>query len=883
MEWGRKNALYATSAALAFTLIPSTVFAQQDDGDSVAGATGSVDDVIYVEGQPIDENVSELAVDFAKFGTQVQLITSKEIETGGFTNFGEAAAGLIRGANIGYSPDEGEFTIRIDGGTDRDTLLLVDGVPFFDRSSPLEDLWPATAIDPRLIESVEVYRGGNSLYFGSNGGLGVVSVRTEEPDGTFNGEVGFYGGSFKTREVYGNVSFPLDKEGKHSVLFYGRSYETDAHELFDLDEYTDTIVELGGFHEFPYSYNSLGGKYLWKINEATDTELLVGVQFTNIDFRDSFPWVTVYQPNYTEFPIYNARFNHTFSDRLSFEAEAHYQNPRLHNTELDVRTCNIPRVQDLPASVQALAPAGGFGNASEFEAFAAANDIPAGCVTNPYNGASSGFVRGIADDFGAVSIYTDENGVPYGTFENPFPIGAPIGTVIQSRATFGNGQATKGFGTTDQVFSGYRDWGFNGRLKYEFNDYIELVGGFQHTGYKDNSGEAFGVRDVTLSQYGFYGDIRFSAPILDGFSGSLAGRYDINNSFEDQQIYKFGVRQDFFHGIYARASGGTSYSLPKIDEIGAFGPNSNINPGLRPQEVDTINAGVGIDGEIWGGTFNIELGYFDTQINNLFSNRDLEDACVEYGASDAQRAAIIPPDSFCATAFASGLDPLETVSVNTRNLQDIEGFTVDIALDLDLVQLDFSFTKLDSLQDNGLFEEQARFENTGARVYVDTDGSLTTTDTGVAYFVPGQGPKRQSSERPEWSLSGLVTVTPNDKWIFALNPRWQGPEFSYAPSAAARLVNENGQRVVADNNFGEYFVLNASIQYFLGDNNQHRFLVRGVNLLDKDYAERASFGRQGTSRAGIRGEITSNEAAYWYPYEWNGKPRSVFLQYEYQF
>jgi len=96
---------------------------------------------IVVEGQVRRGAVTALAIDQARFGTQIQLISSEEIETGGFTNFGELAAGLIRGANIGYSPDEGEFTIRLDGGTDRDTLLLLDGVPTFDRGTPLESLW----------------------------------------------------------------------------------------------------------------------------------------------------------------------------------------------------------------------------------------------------------------------------------------------------------------------------------------------------------------------------------------------------------------------------------------------------------------------------------------------------------------------------------------------------------------------------------------------------------------------------------------------------------------------------------------------------------------------------------------------------------------------
>ena len=882
--------------------IPAIAFAQPAE-------TNRDEDVIIVEGQPVTTDVSDLAVDFSRFGTQVQVIDSFEIETGGFTNFGEAAAGLIRGANIGYSPDEGEFTIRIDGGTDRDTLLLVDGVPYFDRSSPLEDLWPATAIDPRVIDSVEVFRGGNSLYFGSNGGLGVVSVKTEEPDGTFNGEVGFYTGSFKTREVYGNVSFPLDRDGKHSVLFYGRSYESDAHELFSEEAYSDTVLALGGQHDFPYTFNSLGAKYLWQINDTT--ELRLGASITTIDFRDSFPTDTIFQLNQTEFPIYFGSFESEVNERFRVEAEAHFQTPRLENNEIDARTCNLPRVADLPADLQALAPAGGFENASEFEAFAVANDIPAGCVTNPFGGAAP--VRGIAENVGSDSFYTDENGQPYGTFDNPFPIGAPIGYVIQSEASFGDRVPTKGFGRGDQFKSGYMDWGFNARGVYTWSDNFETVAGFQYTGYTDNSDEEFGVQDVTLNQYGFYGDLRFNLPVLAGTNVSLAGRYDINSEFDNQSVYKFGVRQNFGAGIYARASGGTSYSLPKIDEIGAFGPNQNINPGLEPQSVDTLNVGFGVDGEVLGGTFNVEVGYFDTEIENLFSNRSVSDVCFEYANDlddplfigldnstadiEANRQFIVAPDEFCGTAASLQFERTQTVSVNTLNVQDIEGFTIDVSLDLDKIQLDFSFTDMESLQENGAFGQFARLDGTDFLL----DGSYTADELatlnarGVSsallspegYIIPGrQGtePLIQSSERPEWTLSGLVTYTPTDKWIFALNPRWQGTEWANSGTSVARLVDEEGNRAVPDFNFGEYFVLNGSVQYFLGAQNQHRFLLRAVNILDEDYFERASGGSSlATSRAAVRGEIGPNDSAYYRQYGWNGKPRSFFLQYEYQF
>ena len=879
---------FGLSILMATAAVPAVLAQQVDDRDDSRRM-----ETIRVEGQTVDASASDIAVDFAEYGTQVQLISSDEIETGGFTNFGELASGLIRGANIGYSPDEGEFTIRIDGGTDRDTLLLVDGVPFFDRSSPLEDLWPATAIDPRMIEGVEVYRGGNSLYFGSNGGLGVVSVKTKRPDGTQKGQFGVYTGSFKTREIYGNMSFPLDKAGKHSILVYGRSYETDAHELFDEEAYGDNVLALGGRHEFPYSFNSLGLKYLWDI--APETELLLGASYTTIDFRDSFPQSTVFQPNFTEFPIYTAEFKHRFNDKLKLNIEGHYQDPQLKNNEIDARICQIPRLSDLPADIQVIAANQGisdFATATEFESFAAGiSGLAAGCVTNPVGSAGSA-----SDDGwnGGSSFYINQDpdspfyGQPYGTQQNPFPIGAPIGYVVQSTASFGDGGLTKGFGTTDQRESGYVDYGLNARATYTVNEYVELVAGLQNTTYKDNSDASFGVKDVTLSSTGIYGDLRLSLPVLDGFSGSFAARQDFNDNFDDQSIWKVGLRQDFGYGLYARGSGGTSYSLPKIDEIGAFGSGANINPGLQPQEVSAFNVGAGIDGDIFGGTYNVEIGYFETEIKNLFSSRAIGAVCYEYAndiasplfnnltndtaAIERNRQNIVPPNDFCATAAAGLNDPDESVAVNAVAQQDIEGITLDVAFDFDKWQADFSFTDMESLEPNPVFGAMARLDG-------------TTTDLG--FVVPGHAggsEYRQSSERPEWTLSGLVTYTPTDRWVFALNPRWQGPEWAYAGTSLARMVDEDGNRVVEDLNFGDYFVLNGSVQYFLGDEKQHRFLIRGVNLLDEEYYERASGGSgYSRDRAVVRGEVGPNDSAYYRQYGWNGKPRSFWIQYEYSF
>ncbi len=856
-------------AMLIASLVATQAAAAQQENSANQDEPDSGIEEVLVEGRPLQKGVSDLSVDVAQFGTQVQVISADEIATGGFTNFGELAAGLIRGANIGYSPDEGEFTIRIDGGTDRDTLLLLDGIPTFDRGTPLESLWGATALDPRMIENVEIFRGGQSLYFGGNGGLGVVNAVYKRPEqgDVVHGEAGFYGGDFSTREMYGNITTPLFGSQDHYLMLFGRTYETDAHEIFSRSTYVDNVYALGGMHDFPYSYNSLGLKYLWALNE--DTEFRFGYQVNTINFEDSFPSTTVYTPNFTVFPMWEAKFKTNFSEQLSYEADAYYTDPRLKNTEFLARVCGIPRFQDLPANIQTQARNQGitaFRTATQWETFAPTVGLPTGCVTDPHSilGATNATTNSRS------GIYVDAQGRPYGTFGNPFPIGAPMGYAIESISSFGTGAPVKGVGNTDQATAGYADYGFNNRLKYVLNENVEGVVGYQNITYHDNSSRVYGMRQDKVQSNGLYGELRLRSDYFVETNVSLSARKDFNDAYEDETIWKYGVRQELPGGFYVRSNGGTSYSQPTVQEAG-FITGRIANPSIETQHVETYSFGAGVNGDLFGGTYNVEIGTFDTTIDNQFGSAALRNVCPNYPNVRPQdiNPNIVTPTEFCGFALAQGLPDTSTASFNLITAQDISGVTLDIAFDFDQWQADFTFTDMESLEPNPNFNQFAIREGTGA--------VLTT-------LAPGQTNRfRQSGERAEWSASLLVSYTPSERWVISLNPKWQGPEWNWAPTSAARLVDAAGNRTILDENFGDYVVVNGSVQYFMGADLQHRFLLRVVNILDEDYYERGGFGNQQLSRAGARGEIGLNNAAYYYPYGWNGKPRSFFLQYEYDF
>jgi hypothetical protein len=323
-------------------------------------------------------------------------------------------------------------------------------------------------------------------------------------------------------------------------------------------------------------------------------------------------------------------------------------------------------------------------------------------------------------------------------------------------------------------------------------------------------------------------------------------------------------------GYYFRGSAGTSYANPRAQELGLFG-NTRNNPTLKTQEVETFGFGAGINSDFMGGTYNIELGYFDTEISNLFGNAAIRDVCPGVDPTRVINPNIITPTEFCATWQSFGLTPLDVATFNTKAVQDIKGYTVDVAFDIEKWALDFSFTKQESFEPNPLFGLTA--------VRALTGQALTTVVPGRA----GSERLRQSGERPEWMASALLTWAPTDRWIVALNPRWQGPEYAYVQNNAARLVDANGNRTNPDVNFGDYFVLNASIQYFMGKEKEHRLMLRVVNVTDEEYWERGGATDRAFSRAAVRGEITATNPNYFYTYGWNGKPLSFFFQYEYNF
>jgi outer membrane receptor protein involved in Fe transport len=761
------------------------------DQSAPAGSAAPVDqsassrEVVTVTGQRVA--ASEQAVTAVEYGNMVQVVSADEILKSGSTNFAETMQFLVKGVNIGYSPDEGEYTIRLDGGGDRDTLVILDGVPTYDRGPALEDIWGATTIDPHMIERVEVFRGGNSLFYGSNGGVGVVSIVTKSPDGTTKGEFGVNYGSFDTRELWGNYSFPLDADGNHSLMFYGSMQATDGPRIFNPALFVDNVALAGGIQHYPLNRNNIGAKYLWTLDDSA--RFRANVQYIEVVFQDPFPNTEIYSENTVRYPIMDASFDKRWNDALFTEVQVYYSNPQLWNTELFAEICT-------PAA-------------------------PATTCVDPNNP-----TRLIA------------RGAWTGAVE-PF--------------------ANKGFGYSNQRTGAYKEQGATIRNTVNLGEWIETVLGVQWVKYQDASDPSFAIQDQDNQTTGVFVDFRPKLPFSPDTSISLAVRTDFSDAFDSKTIWKFGLRQPLPAGLYVRANGGTSYSLPRTNElftnipvpqpVPSNGWGSVGNPDLGTEETETYNAGFGIE-ETFGdiGLF-AEIGGFYTDITNRISTFTINNTDASLPLIDC----------------ASGVDrndcdfgPTYSTWYNNAAVTEIRGLTAEVNL-----------TVGDQWRFNAAYTSQDASENAGSR-------------EGM-----------QLGETPAWFATGVIEWTSKDeRFTVQLLPRLQGAEWATGGPAipgTTRPANV-GSRTPADtgisryrHNFGDYAVVNGTLTYRAGDQLQHRFTFRVVNIFDEYYAERYGFATQQYGSAFNRGEYNTNDDRYYFGYPFEGKPRSFFLSYSTNF
>ena len=207
-------------------------------------------------------------------GSSLYIISEDQIKARGFKD----AIDAISSAPGVTSKQNGSFggvgTIRIRGASSSQTLVLVDGVPVNDSSSPAGG-YNFEYLNTSNIQSIEVLKGSQSTLWGSDAIGGVINIYTKQPESTSFGasaEIGSFGlkrGSADINFAGSNSRFRVSTS-KTSVDGISKADEKDGNsedDRFESESYSmsvsidlDSLILKGSlsYMESQVEYDSYG-------------------------------------------------------------------------------------------------------------------------------------------------------------------------------------------------------------------------------------------------------------------------------------------------------------------------------------------------------------------------------------------------------------------------------------------------------------------------------------------------------------------------------------------------------------------------------------------------------------------------------------------------
>lgn len=245
-----RHTLAVGASFLALCLAAPGAFAQT--GPATEADNGS--DSVVIVGQTIEETLPQ---ELERYGSVVETMSSEEIREGGYTDVSNALQMEIPGLFV--APRGGPFSyldISLQGSRTQDMLFLVDGVRINNR------LYPGTITDTlpsSMVERVEVVKGGQSLFYGTNAAAGVINVVTRGYTDEFDGLVSLGADSLEGYHVDG---YMRGKLGPGNIVVYASQDRGPGFEMYDNVQPSSTNRERG------YDVRTIGAKYRLELSDT---------------------------------------------------------------------------------------------------------------------------------------------------------------------------------------------------------------------------------------------------------------------------------------------------------------------------------------------------------------------------------------------------------------------------------------------------------------------------------------------------------------------------------------------------------------------------------------------------------------------------------------
>ncbi len=198
-----------------------------------------------------------------KSGKTIFKLSKEDLERNAGKTLGDLlneVPGVQVDGNFGTPGTNQGYYVR--GGRNKNTLILIDGVPFNDPSA-INAEYDLRFIPLSQIDSIEVLKGGLSTLYGTGAAAGVISIKLKEPLSKFSGNAEVTAGSFGTYSENVQVSGRAQKfsylvSGNNmSSVGFSSAQDNDATKAFDKDGFHRQNFLLKTGYEFTDKF-SLG-------------------------------------------------------------------------------------------------------------------------------------------------------------------------------------------------------------------------------------------------------------------------------------------------------------------------------------------------------------------------------------------------------------------------------------------------------------------------------------------------------------------------------------------------------------------------------------------------------------------------------------------------
>jgi vitamin B12 transporter len=292
-------------------------------GGSTLALAADIEEITITGGR-LEETIPQ---DLARYGNQVEIITAEQLRQGGFVDVTQSLQMLVPGLHI--RPKNGAFDYfdaSLQGSRNQEILWLVDGVRITNRlyngTSPLD------TVPAHMIERIEVLKGGQGIFYGTQSVGGVVNIVTrglqQETDGAVSVNAHTNGGQGLNGYIRGGTE-------QLQFVAYASRDEADGYQPFRDADIQPSATDRDRGYEVDMAGVKLG------FTPTENTLLSLHYQRTENALDFARPILNFKTTNAREEDILTLKFDWQVSERLGLFVKAYNHDwdtiyTRIYNT-----------------------------------------------------------------------------------------------------------------------------------------------------------------------------------------------------------------------------------------------------------------------------------------------------------------------------------------------------------------------------------------------------------------------------------------------------------------------------------------------------------------------------------------------------------------------